>query len=332
MIAVKTWKPRTGLRPTSYRRVSAALGLALAAALRRAGKFDAVRAEAWKGVPDAVKETFDVDVRHHVDEDAIGAVAERLAKYSGVTIALQGMLGNVELAVDIDIYAHEYVPVLAGILDEGAEVLAEPRGRAGGRPITSFYQLFDVEHEAMKTLAEWLAAELHAMQLRVATGTGVRTYPLWRLAARIHATHEYSAHPRYAIPLWYRPWARQLARSLYALAPSQLRRLAGPAGLIRVVRENDKLILSYLARHYVVIMRHAENAIQLIPKPSSPPTQSHQKAVETLAEAVTNAMMRAAGEKAREAIEQRGYLDWQTYVETLQQELAQELARRTRTS
>ena len=34
-----------------------------------------------------------------------------------------------------------------------------------------------------------------------------------------------------------------------------------------------------------------------------------RKAVETLAEVLTNAMRRAAGEKAREAIQQRGYLD-----------------------
>jgi hypothetical protein len=40
-------------------------------------------------------------------------------------------------------------------------------------------------------------------------------------------------------------------------------------------------------------------------------------------------MRRAAGEKAREAIQQRGYLDWHTYVEALQQELTQELKRYT---
>ena len=76
-------------------------------------------------------------------------------------------------------------------------------------------------------------------------------------------------------------------------------------------------------------VRHTENAIQLIPKPSSPPTQTHRKAMKTLAEALTNAMRRAAGEKALETIQQKGYLDWHTYVETLQQELAQELKRST---
>jgi hypothetical protein len=50
--------------------------------------------------------------------------------------------------------------------------------------------------------------------------------------------------------------------------------------------------------------------------------------METLAEALTNAMRRAAGEKAREAIDQKGYLDWHTYVEALQQEFEQELRRR----
>ena len=61
----------------------------------------------------------------------------------------------------------------------------------------------------------------------------------------------------------------------------------------------------------------------------APPTQHRRKAVETLAEVLTNAMRRAAGEKAREAIQQRGYLDWHTYVEALQQELTQELKRYT---
>jgi len=40
-------------------------------------------------------------------------------------------------------------------------------------------------------------------------------------------------------------------------------------------------------------------------------------------------MKRAAGEKAREAIDQKGYLDWHTYVEALQQVFEQELRRFT---
>jgi hypothetical protein len=56
----------------------------------------------------------------------------------------------------------------------------------------------------------------------------------------------------------------------------------------------------------------------------APPTQHRRKAVETLAETLTN-----AGEKAREAIQQRVYLDWHTYVEALQQEFEQELRRLT---
>jgi len=277
-------------------------------------------------VPDAVKETFTVEIKH-VDEEAIKTTAERLSRHSGVTIKMRGRLGRAELAVDIDIYAHEYVPVLAGILHEPAEALAEPRDRVNGRPVASFHQLLDEEHKAMKTLAEELAAELHMAELRAATGAGVRTHHLWRLAARIHATQVHS--DRYAIPLWYRPWTRQLARSLYALAPPELRRLEGPASLRRAIKENAKPLLNYLQRHYIVAIRHTENAIQLIPKPSSPPTQAHRKAMKTLAEALTNAMKRAAGEKAREAIQQKGYLDWHTYVEAPQQELAQELKRYT---
>jgi hypothetical protein len=60
----------------------------------------------------------------------------------------------------------------------------------------------------------------------------------------------------------------------------------------------------------------------------TPPTQHRRKAVETLAEALTNAMRRAADEKALETIRQRDYLDWHTYVEALQQEFAQGLTRR----
>jgi hypothetical protein len=50
--------------------------------------------------------------------------------------------------------------------------------------------------------------------------------------------------------------------------------------------------------------------------------------MKTLAEALTNATKCAAGEKTREAIDQKGYLDWHTYVEALQQEFAQKLTRR----
>jgi hypothetical protein len=60
----------------------------------------------------------------------------------------------------------------------------------------------------------------------------------------------------------------------------------------------------------------------------TPPTQHRRKAVETLAEVLTNAMKRAAGEKARETIQQRSYLNWHTYVEALQQVFEQELKRR----
>jgi len=167
MITAKIWKPKTGLRPASHRRASAALDLALTAALRRAGNFDVAEAEAWKGVPDAVKETFTVDIKH-VEEEAIKTIAERLSRHSGVTIKMQGKLGRAELAVDIDIYAHEYVPALAGILHEPAEMLAEPRGRVNERPITSFHQLLDEEYEAMKTLAVELFAELHMAESRQA--------------------------------------------------------------------------------------------------------------------------------------------------------------------
>jgi hypothetical protein len=39
-------------------------------------------------------------------------------------------------------------------------------------------------------------------------------------------------------------------------------------------------------------------------------------------------MRRVASEKALETIQQRGYLDWHTYVEAPQQEFAQGLTRR----
>jgi len=61
----------------------------------------------------------------------------------------------------------------------------------------------------------------------------------------------------------------------------------------------------------------------------APPTQNRRRAVEALAEALTNAVRSAAGEKALETIRQRGYLDRHTYVEALQQEFAQELRRHT---
>jgi hypothetical protein len=41
------------------------------------------------------------------------------------------------------------------------------------------------EYEKMKAVVEELIAEIHYVELKVATYTGVRTYPLWRATARV---------------------------------------------------------------------------------------------------------------------------------------------------
>ena len=138
MIVMKILKPRTGLMPTSQRRIAIALGLALTIALKRV--FKIIEARAWKGAPDTAYvngEKVDLELGRHVDIDVVDNIARefRHKKWDGITVTLDGELGKVKLGIDIDMYANEYVPVRAGITNEGLEVLAEPRGYIGDEVI-----------------------------------------------------------------------------------------------------------------------------------------------------------------------------------------------------
>jgi hypothetical protein len=251
--------------------------LALAAAFKRAGRFEVAEVYAWRGVPDAAYaggEKIGVELSRRADAGAVEAIA-RLRRWDGVTAALNGRLGRAELSVDIDIYASGRIPVHAAITSEEVEVLAEPRGHVEDRVVESFYELFDVEHEKMRALVEELTAEMSRVELEVETYTGTRTRPLWRLAARMYALRDYSFAPEDAMPLWYRPWTVQMARDLHRLLPPELktrgtRRAAAPE------------LLEHLRQFYDVKLH--EDAVRLIPHS----TKSHRDAAAELRRILTN--------------------------------------------
>ena len=317
MIAIKILKPRAGLAPASRRRAAAALGLALAAALRRVGRFERVEARAWRGVPDAAHiRGEEVDVGGGVDADVVDSIAEgfRRRRWDGLTLMLKGELGTAKLGVDVDIYASEYVPMKAGIAEEGVDVFAEPRGHVGDAVVESFYELFDVEYEKMRAVVEELVAEMKRVELKAATYAEARTYPLWRLAAKIYAMRGYSFSPEGAVPLWCRPWVRQMARHLYRLAPPGLRELAGPYGMAKIVRGAAPELLKYLAGRYDVKLH--EDALQLIPLSVA----HHREAAAELRDALAEAM-----KAALRMIKEKGRLDWEEYADALEEELRQRL-------
>ena len=177
----------------------------------------------------------------------------------------------------------------------------------------------------MRAVIEELTAEISYVELRVATYTGVRTYKLSEATARVVALRNYSFTPEDTIPLWYRPWTRQIARTLYTLTPPGLRRLVGHYGMRSIVNDIAPELRRYLERYYEVIERPSEKAIQLIPKATSPSTQNHRKAITELRKILTEAMREAASKGAQRIIQEKGYIDWQEYIETLEEELRQRL-------
>jgi hypothetical protein len=58
---------------------------------------------------------------------------------------------------------------------------------------------------------------------------------------------------------------------------------------------------------------------------SSPSTQSHRNAIAGLKNILTEAMRETASKGARKIINEKGYIDWQEYIETLEEELRQRL-------
>jgi hypothetical protein len=65
---------------------------------------------AWDGTPDVVKEEFET-----------GREVDMLVAHDGITVRLCGE----DMLVEVDVYADSNVPVLAGILTEPADVVAE---------------------------------------------------------------------------------------------------------------------------------------------------------------------------------------------------------------
>lgn len=128
---------------------------------------------------------------------------------------------------------------------------------------------------------------------------------------RVNAIHNYSFAPENAIPLWYRPWIRQITRDLYRLPPPGLRRLVGLHGVRRIIRNVAPELRKYLERYYIVRLKPHENAMQLIPRASSPSTQSRRNAIAGLKNILTEAMRETASKGAQRIIQEKGYIDWQ---------------------
>jgi hypothetical protein len=315
MIAAKILEPKTGLTPMSRRRVAVALGLALAAALRRVGRFEHAEIRAWRGVPDVQGEKIDIELGNRVDINVVDSIA-KCRGWDGITITLDGEFGMVKLGVDIDVYAHEHVPVQAGITKERINVLAEPRGHVwGGGVVESFYELFGVEEKKMRILINEFIAEMRCMELEVETYTEASMWSLWRLVAKVYAMRDYSFRPEYAMPLWYRPWVRQMAEDLYRLAPPRRRELVGLLGMRRVVKCVAPELLKYLMWYYEVKLH--EDALQLVPSS----TNSHRGAIEDLRDKLTQSINAVSSIEAKKIIEKRGYLDWEEYIRTLEEDL-----------
>jgi|GEM_PF-3761953 len=121
--------------------------------------------------------------------------------------------------------------------------------------------------------------------------------PLWRLAVRISAMRD--SMPEDAVPLWYRPRTRQLAKDLYRASPPEPRRLLGPPGIQKTVKDMAHDLLKHLQQFYEVEYKAHEGALVLFPKPSSPPTESHRRATAALRGLLREALTEAAGRGGR---------------------------------
>lgn len=157
----------------------------------------------------------------------------------------------------------------------------------------------------------------------------MRQYALTDLIAWIKASRNYALDLPNAIPLYYNPRLRQVARDLYALAPEGYKRLAGAAGLRKALRETRSAIKEHFKKSNEVEVRPSRvgELMLLYPKRASPPAKSHEAAVEALREALARAFKYASGDAAREALEHKGYLEWDDYIKALGDALRRELTK-----
>lgn len=341
---IKLFRPRAGLKPRSARKAALYLGIGTVIAIDKVGEVKSQKACLWRRHPALAYvgkcREVKVDIPNALDEaeGAVEALAEELDKEApnlprGVTLSIEAALGPSELGIDIDIYSDEEVPRALGTTAEPAAVIAEPRGYIGEEPVDSFYQLAASEEAAycLRQLARELYRQAAATHLKAATYAGVRQYALSDLVAWVKASRNYALDLPNAIPLWYNPWPRQIAKDLYALAPEEYRRLAGAPGLRKALKEARAAVKEYLKKSYEVDVRKSRmgELMLLYPRRASPPAKAHEAAVEALREALGRAFRYASGEAVRKALERKRYLTWADYVAALGDALRQELTRRS---
>ena len=313
-------------------------------AIHRVGNVEGLRACVWRRHPALAYvgkcREVKVEVPKALDEaeGVVKALAEELDKEPstlprGVILSIEAALGPAELGIDIDIYSDEEVPRALGITAEPAAVIAEPRGYIGEESVDNFYQLASYEEAAdyLRQLAKELYRQAAATHLKAATYAGVRQYALSDLVAWVKASRNYALDLRNAIPLYYNPWRRHLARDMYALAPEEYKRLAGPSGLRKALREARAAVREYLKKNYEVEVRPSRmgELMLLYPRRASPPAKAHGAAVEALKEALERAFRYASRDAVRKALEHKGYLEWADYVDALGDALRQELTQRS---
>lgn len=334
-------RPRAGLKPRSARKAALYFGIGTVIAIHKVGKVESLKACVWRRYPAMAYvgkcREVEVEIPSALDEaeGAVEVLAEELDKEApnlprGVTLSIEAALGPAELGVDIDIYSDEEVPRALGTTAEPAAVIAEPRGYIGEESVDSFYQLAASEEAThhLRQLARELYRQAAATQLKAAAYAGVRQYALSDLVAWVKASRNYALDLPHAIPLWYNPWPRQIAKDLYALAPERYKRLTGLAGMRIAVKHIGDAVKEYLKKSYEVDVRRSRMGELMLLYPRTP-AKAHEAAVEALREALGRAFRYASGEAVRKALESKGYLIWADYVDALGDALRQELTRRS---
>ncbi|MEM1567598.1 hypothetical protein [Pyrobaculum sp.] len=334
MIIIKLLRPRAGLKPRSARRVATYLGLGLAIAMNNVGKVEELKACIWRRHPDVAHvgrcRQIDLTLAKHLDEthDTVRKIVDELDKPEllhfprGLTISLKAQLGRAELGVDIDVYSDEEVPKALSITNEPAAVIAEPRGYVDEKSIESFYELTAYD-TALRELTKEFYRQIAVTYVKIATYIGVRQLPLEDLTAWVKASKNYGLELTNAIPLLYNPWIRQLARDLYALAPTEFKRLAGPIGLRKAAEGAGPQLAAFLKTHYEIDLRR--RLMLLYPRRSSTPAETHEKAVKALAEALRKSFTYASRDAARRLLESGAALEWRAYIEALTEALKNSL-------
>jgi len=289
------------------RKTAVALGFALAVALKKVAEFE---------INEVALGNKRINVQlNAVTDDIVKKFANE--KWREMVVELTGTLGGVRLKATINIYADECTPVRRGIVEKGANVLAELKNHT--EDTVSFYELFDAEREKMRTVVEEFVVAMSRMHYM-------------GYVARVYAARNDNFAPEDTIPLLSN--FTQFANYLYELSPPGLRELVGFSGIQNAIKDVKPELSKYLEKYYTVRWwrlqkrkktNQHDNAIQLVPLS----TESHRGAVVGLRNILAETMRETAGKRAQKIINEKGYLGWEEYVKAFKEELSQRLQTRS---